>query len=72
MKKAIINKVTKGKHAGQYRFTLKGANGETVAVSHPETYTQKHSCIETLNSCFPDFKIEDETGEAKPAGPEKQ
>lgn len=57
MKKAIITLVTRGKNKGQFRFTLIGINGEPVANSHPETYTQKHSCIETLESNFPDFVI---------------
>lgn len=61
MKKAIITMVTKGKNRGQFRFTLKGANGETVAVSHPETYTRKSKCKQTLLKCFPDFIIIDQT-----------
>jgi uncharacterized protein YegP (UPF0339 family) len=59
MKKAIIKKVTHGKLKGQFRFILKAENGEIVATS--ETYTQKHSCIETIESNFPNFIIEDKT-----------
>lgn len=61
MKKARIILVTKGKNVGQFRFKLYGINGEPVANSHPETYTQKHSCIETLQNNFPDFVIIDTT-----------
>ena len=57
MKKAIIKKVTKGKRKGEYRFILKAENGEIVATSGTESYTQKHSCIETIKSCFPNFEI---------------
>jgi uncharacterized protein YegP (UPF0339 family) len=63
MKKALIKKVSKGKLKGQYRFVLKAENGETVAVSSPESYTQKHSALETLEANFPDFKIIDKTNE---------
>lgn len=61
MKKALIKRIAKGKKKGEFRFVLKAENGETVAVSGTETYTQKHSCIETLNSCFPLFHIIDLT-----------
>jgi len=47
--------------AGQFRFTLHAINGEMIAQSWKETYTQKHSCITTLKTNFPDFKIIDET-----------
>jgi uncharacterized protein YegP (UPF0339 family) len=57
MKKAVIKKVKAGKKAGQFRFELVGSNGETVAHSGTETYTQLHSCKETLQANFPDFKI---------------
>lgn len=57
MKTAIIKTVSKGKHKGQFRFVLKAANGEVVATSGTESYTQKHSCIETLATHFKDFAI---------------
>src|SRR5215217_6550875 len=44
----------------QFRFLLK-VNGNTVARSYPETYTQKHNCIETVISLFPDFEVIDKT-----------
>ena len=61
MKKAFIKTVSKGKQKGQFRFVLKASNGETIAVSSPESYTQKHSAIETLTANFPDFQIVDKT-----------
>lgn len=63
MKKALLKKVSKGKLKGQYRFVLKAANGETVAVSNPETYVAKHSAVETLQNNFQDFQIVDQTKE---------
>lgn len=60
-KKAHIQKVTKGKNAGQYKFILKARNGEVIAVSHPETYRMKIKCKQTLRRCFPDFEIVDKS-----------
>jgi uncharacterized protein YegP (UPF0339 family) len=54
---AIIQKVTKGRNAGQWKFTLHGRNGEMVAQSHPETYKQKEMCEQTLINLFPNFEI---------------
>src|SRR5688572_7173005 len=65
MKKAVIKKVTHGKLKGQFRFLLVAENGEVVAVSHPETYTQKHSLLETLATNFPNFTVEDTTIEVE-------
>lgn len=61
MKKAQIKQISRGKHKGEFRFLLFASNGEVIANSHPESYTQKHSCIETLTNNFPDFVIEDKT-----------
>lgn len=58
---AYIQQVVRGNNKGQFRFTLKGSNGETVAVSHPETYTRKEKCIQTLKELFPNFEIVDKT-----------
>ncbi len=63
MKKALIKKVSKGSKVGEFRFILVAANGEPIAQSHPETYTQKHSCISVLEKHFPDFEICDLTKE---------
>jgi uncharacterized protein YegP (UPF0339 family) len=68
MKKAIIKRVAKGKHKGEFIFILKAANGETVGHSHPESYTEKHSASDTLKSCFPDFEIVDKSDEADDSG----
>jgi uncharacterized protein YegP (UPF0339 family) len=57
--KAIIKKVSHGKLKGQFRFVLKGSNGEIIAVG--ETYTQKHNCIETLQNYFSNFEVVDKT-----------
>ena len=57
MKTATIKRITHGKLKGQFRFILKAENGEIIATS--ESYTQKHSCKETLESNFPNFKILD-------------
>lgn len=57
--KAIIKKVKQGKMKGQFRFVLKGRNGETIAVS--ETYTQKHNVTKLLKKYFTLFEIVDET-----------
>ena len=59
--KAYIKKVKKGKRIGEFKFTLAAANGETIAQSYPETYTQKHNCIKTLKTHFPQFEIVDLT-----------
>ncbi len=45
---------------GKYRFRLKAANGQTVAVS--QAYQKKGSClngIESIRACAPDAKIEE-------------
>lgn len=55
MKTAQIKRVTHGHMKGQYRFLLKAENGKIIATS--ETYTQKHSLLETLETNFPNFKI---------------
>lgn len=57
--KAKIKQVTHGKQKGQFRFVLKGDNGEIVG--HGETYTSKSECLQTLNKYFPNFQIVDET-----------
>lgn len=63
--KALIKKVSKGKQKGQFRFVLIGKNGQVIATSGTENYTQKHSCIETLEANFPQFKIVDTTVKQK-------
>lgn len=65
MKKAVIKQVTHGKNKGQFRFILYAANGEPIADSHPETYTQIHSAIDTITNNFPSFVIDDQTKGAK-------
>ncbi len=57
--KAILKKVSHGKQKGQFRFVLKGANGEIIATS--ETYTQKHNVTEILQVAFPNFEVVDKT-----------
>lgn len=57
--KAIVKKVSHGKLKGQFRFILKGNNNEIIATG--ETYTQKHNCLEVLQSFFPNFEIIDKT-----------
>ena len=61
MKKAKITTVKKGPRMGQFKFQLIAANGEPIAQSYPESYTQKHNAIEVLEKNFPDFVIEDTT-----------
>jgi hypothetical protein len=61
MGKAIIKRVKRGKNKGQFRFILKGDNGENL--SQNETYTQKHNVWEVLNKYFPEFNVEDISGE---------
>ena len=61
MRTATIKQVKKGKQKGQFRFVLKGSNGKVVGTSGTENYTQKHSCIETLNEDFEQYKIIDST-----------
>lgn len=63
MRKAIIKLVVKGNRAGDYRFVLIGDNGESVAHSGTETYTQKHNAISCIKEYFPSFEIVDKTGE---------
>lgn len=53
--KAILKQVTHGKYKGQWRFILKGENGETVA--HGETYHNKGDMLLTLSRYFPNFPI---------------
>ncbi len=60
-KRAVIKTVTRGKHVGEFKFTLYAENGEAIAQSYPESYTQKHSLLETLQSNFPDFPVDDTT-----------
>jgi len=48
---AVIKK-TRNK---QWRFNLKGDNGEPIATS--ETYTRKAKAIQTLKKYFPTFSI---------------
>lgn len=57
--KAQIKPVKSGKAKGQFRFVLKGNNGEIIASS--ESYTQKHNVIDVLTLYFPGFTIEDLT-----------
>lgn len=57
--KAIIKTISHGKMKGQFRFVLKGKNGEIIATS--ESYTQKHNVIELLEIYFPAFIIDDKT-----------
>lgn len=59
--KAYIKNVWQGRNKGQFRFVLKAKNGETVAISHPETYKSKSMAIQTLTRCFPQFEIVDAT-----------
>lgn len=59
--KALIKKVTHGKRKGEYKFVLKGDNGENL--SQQETYTQKHNVSEVIAKYFPNFVVEDKTGE---------
>ena len=59
--KALIKKVTKGRFKGQFRFVLKASNGEVIATSATEFYTQKHNVREVLEKYFPNFEIIDLT-----------
>lgn len=59
--KVIITRVTHGKRKGEFRFKLVGKNGEVVATSGTETYTQKHNVIEVLEVYFFNFPIVDKT-----------
>jgi uncharacterized protein YegP (UPF0339 family) len=68
MKTAVIQKVTRGRQKGQFKFVLFASNGEPIADSHPETYTQKHSAMETLRANFSDFVIVDQTKEGEDIG----
>jgi hypothetical protein len=45
-------------------FTLHAVNGDEVEGSSQRhnTYTQNHRCIETLQSCFPNYGILDYSG----------
>jgi uncharacterized protein YegP (UPF0339 family) len=62
-KRAIIDKVKSGREKGQYKFILRAKNGESVAKSHPEAYTQLHSAVDTLKEHFKDFVIYEKTKE---------
>lgn len=62
---AIIKTVRRGKRKGQFRFVLKAANGEIIASSGSESYTQKHNCVDVLNKYFPEFDIVDLTLKVK-------
>jgi uncharacterized protein YegP (UPF0339 family) len=68
MKTAKITTVKRGKHAGEFKFNLYGANGEPVAQSWPESYTKKQKCIQTLKNLFPDWTITDLTIQKKTEG----
>jgi len=54
---AEVKQVTKGRHAGQWRFVLKSGNGKVVAQSHPETYSTIQMCKKTLTNLFPNFSV---------------
>lgn len=58
-RKAIIRYGTGYKH-NQFKFVLKGDNGEVVGKSS-EFYKRKESAIKTLNKYFPGFQIVDKT-----------
>jgi uncharacterized protein YegP (UPF0339 family) len=60
-KRAIIDKVKSGREKGQYKFVLRALNGEVIARSHPEAYTQLHSAVDTLKEHFKDFVIYEKT-----------
>jgi hypothetical protein len=45
----------------RYFFTLIATNGEAIAQS--EAYNQKESALETLNTYFPNFMLDDRTAE---------
>ena len=62
---AIIKTVRKGKRKGQFRFVLKAPNGEVIASSGSESYTQKHNCYEVLAKYFTKFAILDLTLKTK-------
>jgi hypothetical protein len=59
MKKMIIKTVSKGPRKGQFRFLLKGANGEVIAQG--ETYTVKHNIVSLHKDHFPDFELVDKS-----------
>lgn len=59
--KAIITQVSHGKRKGEFRFKLVGKNGEVIATSGSETYTQKHNVTEVLADYFPGFSVVDKT-----------
>lgn len=67
MKTARLIKDLRANGEVEYRFKLFSANGEEIAISSrddKQTYTQKHSAIDTLKNNFPDYTIVDETGES--------
>ena len=57
--KMIIKRVTHGKKKGQFRFILKGKNGEVVGIG--ETYTQKHNVVELHSVYFSNFELVDKS-----------
>lgn len=59
--KAIITKVSHGRKKGEFRFKLVGKNGEVIATSGSETYTQKHNVTEVLGDYFSNFTVVDKT-----------
>ena len=61
MATAIIKRVSRGKKKGEFRFVLKGDNGEIIGSSGSESYTQKHNCVDVLEKYFPKFDIVDLT-----------
>lgn len=65
--KAILEKKTwqllvrKPTFETHYFFRLVAHNGEPIAQS--EQYTQKHNATDVLLRYFPDFELDDQTGE---------
>jgi hypothetical protein len=57
--KMIIKRVTHGKKKGEFRFILKGTNGEVIG--HGETYTQKHNIVELHTTYFSNFELIDKS-----------
>lgn len=43
----------------RYFFTLVASNGEAIAQS--EAYNQKESALDTINTYFPNFMLDDRT-----------
>ncbi len=61
-----IKRVSKGAKKGEFRFLLKGDNGETIAQS--ESYTQKHNILEIASKAFPAFIVVDKSKKEKEIG----